>query len=98
MELVESAREAGLQVGAVRQERQERPRKAPARGGVALDQRAQLHADGARAAEAARLAARAQHPEARGVRELAAEVVTLAAGMDPAAVLAAVVRALALTR
>ena len=98
MELVESARAGGLHVGAIQVEPNRKAPARPARGGGALDRRAQLHVDGARAAERARLDALERHPEQRAARALAAEVVTLGAGLDRAAVLAAVVRALALTR
>ena len=96
MLLVDTAREDGLRVGTIQRVPILKGRKArpSSRGGGALDRRAQFHADGARAAEAARLAARTRHPEVRAVRALAVEVARLAAGMDPAAVRAAVERAL----
>lgn len=94
MLLVDTAREEGLRVGTIQRVPILKGRKArpSSRGGGALDRRAQFHADGARAAERARLDARARTPEARGARSLATFLAGL--GADPAALLAAVDRAL----
>ena len=96
--MVDAAREGGLRVGTIQRVPlvKGRPAGPSSRGGGLLDRRAQRHADGRRAAERAKVAARAQSPEAKGVRELATWLAGL--GADRAALLAAVDRALAKAR
>ena len=93
--MIDTAREGGLHVAPawrvpILKARKARPVR---RGGEAADRRAQRHADGRRHAERAALAARTRTPAARGARELATFLAGL--GADPAALLAAVDRALA---
>ena len=98
MLLVDTAREEGLRVGTIQRVPILKVRKVRKvrRGGEAADRRAQLHADGARAAERARLDARARSPEARGARSLATFLAGL--GADAGMVLATVDRALSRAR
>ena len=95
LQMIDAAREEGLHVAQVwrvpiLKKRLTRP---AGRSGGELDRRAQRHADGARAAERARLDARARTPEARGARSLATFLAGL--GADAGMVLAAVDRVLA---
>ena len=97
LQMIDTAREEGLHVAPVWRVPilKGRVRKVR-RGGEAADRRAQLHADGARAAERARLDARARSPEARGARSLATFLAGL--GADAGMVLATVDRALSRAR
>ena len=95
LQMIDDTREQGLHVAPAWRVPIDKGRPAGLvrRGGARADRRAQRHADGARAAERAALAARSRTPEARAVRELATFLIGLSA--DRAALLAAVDRALA---